>query len=129
MRVFEVGQVLTHERSFTDEDVLAFQRLSGDSGRHHVKPGASGRRMVHGLLTASIPTKLGGDIDYLAREMHFEFLRPVFVGDTVRCSAEITEVLRETGRVRLTMAGACSNQSGKEVLRFSTRGVVLDDAE
>ena len=126
MRVFEVGQVLTHERSFTDEDVLAFQRISGDAGRHHVNPDAMGRRVVHGLLTATIPTKLGGDLDYLAREMNFEFLRPVFTGDTIRCALEITEVLHEAGRARLTMVGVCRNQDGKEVLRFSTRGVVLD---
>lgn len=128
MRAFEVGQVLTHERTFTHEDVLAFQRLSGDAGRHHATPDAQGRRVVHGLLTASIPTKIGGDLDYLAREMNFEFLRPVFTGDTIRCEITITEVVPEARRVRLAMTGVCHDQNGKAVLRFSSRGVVLDDA-
>jgi len=127
-RVFEIGQVLTHERSFTDDDVLDFQRVSGDEGRHHVTPDATGRRVVHGLLSACIPTKIGGDLDYLAREMTFEFLRPVFTGDTIRCRLEITEVVRETDRTRLAMVGACHNQSGKEVMRFSTRGLVRHHA-
>jgi 3-hydroxybutyryl-CoA dehydratase len=128
MRVLEVGQVLVHERCFTDEDVVAFQRISGDGGRHHAQPDATGRRIVHGLLTASIATKIGGDLDYWAREMIFEFRRPVFTGDTIRCTLTIVELVPESGRVGLTMVGACHDQHGKEVLRISTRGVVLDDA-
>ncbi|WP_437291144.1 hotdog domain-containing protein [Sorangium sp. So ce406] len=128
-RPFQVGDVSGCERCFTDEDVLEFLRISGDAGRHHARPDAQGRRVVHGLLTATIPTRLGGEIDYLAREMTFEFLRPVFTGDTIRCEATITEVVPEAGRVRLAMSGGCWNQDGKEVLRFNTRGVVLDEAE
>ncbi|WP_437785641.1 hotdog domain-containing protein [Sorangium sp. So ce1097] len=126
-RAFQVGEVLACERRFTDEDVVEFQRISGDAGRHHARPDAQGRRVVHGLLTATIPTQLGGAIDFLAREMQFEFLRPVFTGDTIRCEATITEVVPEAGRVRLAMSGSCWNQHGKEVLRVHTRGVVLDE--
>jgi acyl dehydratase len=126
-RPFEVGEVSVVERRFTDEDVIAFQRLSGDAGRHHATPDARGRRVVHGLLTATLPTKLGGDIDFLSRDMHFEFLRPVFTGDTIRCEMTITEVVPEAGRIRLTLSGTCRNQDGKEVLRFVSHGVVLDE--
>jgi acyl dehydratase len=125
-RPIEVGEVSVFERRFTDEDVVAFQALSGDAGRQHAQPDALGRRVVHGLLTASLATKLGGDIDYVARDMHFEFLRPVFTGDTIRCEMTITEVVPEEGRVRLTLTGSCRNQDGKEVLRFVSRGVVPD---
>ncbi|WP_437569945.1 hotdog domain-containing protein [Sorangium sp. So ce542] len=125
-RAFQVGDVSAVERRFTDEDVVEFQRVSGDAGRHHAQPDAQGRRVVHGLLTATLPTRLGGEIDFLAREMQFEFLRPVFTGDTIRCEATITEVAREPGRVRLAMRGGCWNQDGKEVMRFQARGVVLD---
>jgi 3-hydroxybutyryl-CoA dehydratase len=123
---FQVGEVSVYERCFTVEDVRAFQRVSGDAGRHHTEPDAQGRLVVHGLLTASLPTKLGGDIDFLAQEMTFEFLRPVFTGDAVRCEMILEEVVPEAARTRLTARGACKNQHGKEVLRFVTRGVVLD---
>jgi acyl dehydratase len=126
MRQFVVGMTLSYARSFTHEDVLDFLRISGDAGRHHADPRPDGRRMVHGLLTATIPTKLGGDMDYLAREMVFEFLRPVFTGDEIRCDMTITEAVRETGRWRLVLEGACRNQEGKEVLRLRSHGVVLD---
>jgi acyl dehydratase len=126
-RAFQVGEVRAFERRFTDEDVLEFQRLSGDAGHHHARPDAQGRRVVHGLLTATIPTKLGGDMDFLAREMSFEFLRPVFTGDAIRCEMTIAEVTPEARRVRLTLSGSCRNQDGKEVLRFLARGVVRDE--
>jgi acyl dehydratase len=126
MKTFTAGTTLTHERTFTHEDVLEFARLTGDAGRHHETPGPDGRRIVHGLLTATIPTKIGGDLDYLAREMHFEFVRPVFTGDTIRCDVTITEAAHEEGRWRLAIEGTCKNQHGKEVLRMKTRGVVLD---
>ncbi len=118
------GQTFTWQRTFTAEDVEAFARLSGDRGSHHLHPDDAGRIMVHGLLTATLPTKIGGDLDYLAQEMTFEFLRPVFVGDTVRVDAVVTEVHREVGHIGLAVAFECYNQDGKKVLAGSSRGVI-----
>jgi 3-hydroxybutyryl-CoA dehydratase len=123
-----VGDVLTAERTFTEDHVRTFVDLSGDRGRHHLARDAQGRLMVHGLLTATLATTIGGQLDYLAREMVFEFLRPVFVGDTIRCTLTITEAVEEPGRQRLAMAVSFSNQDGKEVLRGSSRGVILAPA-
>jgi acyl dehydratase len=120
----KAGDVLSWERTFTVEDVRAFGRLSGDLGRHHVEPDAQGRLMVQGLFTASLVTKLGGDLDYIAREMTFEFLRPVFTGDTVRCTLTITDAVEEAGRLRARGAVVCVNQHGKEVLRASSDGII-----
>jgi len=55
-----VGQRFTWIRTFTDEDVRQFAEVSGDRGAHHVQPGPDGRVMVQGLLTATLPTKIGG---------------------------------------------------------------------
>lgn len=122
----DAGAVLSYERTFTLDDVRTFAALTGDRGTHHLVPDAKGRIMVHGLLTATIPTKLGGDLDYLAREMFFEFIRPVWVGDVIRCEATITSVAREEGRTALALTLLCTNQAGKEVLKGHTRGVILD---
>jgi acyl dehydratase len=121
----EVGEVRTYQRSFTVEDVRAFADLTGDRGRHHLLPDEKGRILVHGLLTATIPTKLGGDLDYLAREMFFEFIRPVYVGDSISCEATVTEVTPEEGRTALAFAMVCKNQLGKEVMKGHSRGVIL----
>jgi acyl dehydratase len=122
----EVGDRLSWSRTFTTEDVELFGRISGDQGVHHVQPDAEGRLMVQGLLTATLPTKLGGDQDYLAREMVFEFLRPVFTGDTIDCVVTVTRVEKQPGRTYAEFDISCTNQAGKEVLRSSTKGVILD---
>lgn len=120
------GDRFSAERTFTDEEVLAFAALSRDRGRHHLKRDASGRLMVHGLLTASIPTSLGGDLHYIAREMVLEFVRPVYTGDAVRAELVVTKATPEPGRVRLEMDVICKNQRGQDVLRGRSHGVILD---
>lgn len=59
-----------------------------------------GRLMVHGLLTASIGTKIGGDLNYIARNMNLDFLRPVFTGDTITCEATLSDVVQKLATKR-----------------------------
>jgi len=122
----EPGSRSEWRRTFTVEDVRAFSEVSGDRGVHHVALDASGRLMVQGLLTATLPTKLGGDLDYLARDMRFEFLRPVFTGEEIVCASVCTRAERQPGRTYAEFAITCTNPAGKEVLRASTTGVILD---
>ena len=122
----QVGDVNAWERTFTVEDVRQFGQLTGDQGVHHVEHDEQGRLMVQGLLTASLPTKLGGDMNYIAREMTFEFLRPVFTGDTIRCEVTIRHLEKVDGRTSMSADGVCRNQNGKEVLKFHTNGIIRD---
>jgi len=122
--MIHVGDVFAWERTFTEEDVRLFGRLSGDEGVHHMIPDEQGRLMVQGLLTATLPTKVGGDLNYIARELVFEFLRPVYVGDTVRCAVTITQLEQAEGHTRMAATWTCQNQSGKEVLIGHTHGVI-----
>ena len=68
---------------------------------------------MHGLLTATLPTKIGGDINFIAREMIFKFHRPVFSGDTVRCEVTILE-LTEDGRVHTAKVLLGVSQSARQ---------------
>jgi 3-hydroxybutyryl-CoA dehydratase len=120
----EVGQKATYERTFTAEDVHRFAEISGDKGIHHMRPDPEGRIMLQGLLTATLPTKLGGDINYIAQRVEFEFIRPVFVGDTVKAEAEITGVEPNEKHLRVSMRFVCVNQDDKEVMIGETSGVV-----
>jgi 3-hydroxybutyryl-CoA dehydratase len=122
----QVGDVTSWERTFTVEDVLLFGQLSGDQGIHHVRPDEQGRLMVQGLLTATLPTKLGGDMNYIARTMTYEFLRPVFTGDTIRCEVTITRLEQQDGRMAMSAEGICRNQHGKEVFLFQTNGIIRE---
>ena len=120
----QVGESISWERTFTEEDVRLFAQISGDRGEHHVTPDETGRLMVHGLLTATLPTKIGGDLNYIAREMTFEFLRPVFVGDTIRCETTITHLEQVEGRIHMAARYVCRNQKGKDVLQGHTHGII-----
>ena len=125
----EVGQKGTYTRTFTSQDVRSFAELSGDKGVHHMRPDAKGRIMVQGLLTATLPTKLGGDMNYIAREMFFEFVRRGFVGDTVTSEGVVKKVVGQEDKLEVSMSITCRNQDGKEVLQGRTEGVVrLDDS-
>ena len=81
----ERGDVHTLVRTFDADDVDAFANVTGDDQDRHTSPDAEGRRLVQGLLTASLLTDVGGDLEMLARSMEFHFLRPVYAGDTLRC--------------------------------------------
>ncbi|HVV83012.1 MAG TPA: hypothetical protein VHE35_08020 [Kofleriaceae bacterium] len=119
------GDTFTAERTFTVAMVEAFTAVSGDAGAHHVVPDDQGRLLVHGLLVASLATEIGGRLDYLARVLDFEFLRPVRTGDTVRVTMQVDEAIAEPGRTRLRLSGHGVNQVGKEVMTVRSTGVIL----
>lgn len=91
----KVGDIITFERTFSVRDVELFTEISGDEGIHHLTPDEQGRLVVQGLLTATLPTKVGGDHNALARTMNFEFFRPVFTGDTIMCEIKIEKYERQ----------------------------------
>ena len=120
------GDIITFERTFTAETVELFTKISGDEGIHHLSPDEQGRLVVQGLLTATLPTKVGGDHNVLARNMNFEFLRPVFTGDTIICEVTIEKYERqENNRTAIVATFICENQMEKEVLRGDFSGVIL----
>ena len=120
----KVGDVVSWERTFSEEDVRLFNRVSGDEGVHHVTPDAQGRLMIHGLLTATLPTKIGGDMNFIAREMKFQFHRPVFAGDTIICLVTIVELDPADKYTNVRSEFVCRNQNGKEVMSGYALGVV-----
>jgi 3-hydroxybutyryl-CoA dehydratase len=122
----KVGDIITFERTFTVRDVELFTEISGDEGIHHITPDEQGRFVVQGLLTATLPTKIGGDYNVLARTMNFEFLRPVFTGDTIICEVKIEKYERqENNRTAIIASFLCKNQNGKDVLKGDFSGVII----
>ena len=120
----KVGDVVSWERTFTEEDVRRFAEYSGDGGEHHVRADESGRLMVHGLLTATLPTKVGGDMNFIARQLTFRFHRPVYSGDTVRCEVKIEGLTDAGPYTQLKSSWVCRNQHGKEVMTGEAEGVI-----
>ncbi|GIN84598.1 hypothetical protein J6TS2_09840 [Heyndrickxia sporothermodurans] len=122
----KVGDIILFERTFTARDVELFTKISRDEGIHHISPDEQGRLVVQGLLTATLPTKVGGDHNVLARTMNFEFLRPVYTGDTIICEVKIDKYeSQENNRTAIMASFLCKNQNEKEVLKGNFSGVIL----
>lgn len=124
LRATRLGEKAAFTRTLTEADAALFIGVTWDVNPYHtddsyVAQTQFGRRIVPGLLTASLLTHLGGLWAFLATEMSFEFLGPVYVGDTVTAAAEVVEV-SERGWVRL--AGQVVNAAGQTVLRATIRG-------
>ncbi len=118
------GETRTFSRTFTTEDVAAFADVSGDRGTHHVEGKTP---MVHGLLTATLPTKIGGDMDFIARTMTFQFRRPVYVGEEITCETTVEEVVTGSERHEMVVSFSCENESDDIVLAGDIDGVIFRD--
>ncbi|NHN58725.1 MULTISPECIES: MaoC/PaaZ C-terminal domain-containing protein [Halorussus] len=120
----EEGDTRTVERTFTPEDVRQFADVSGDEQPRHLEPDDEGRLMVHGLLTATLPTKIGGDLEVLAHSMEFEFRRPVYTGETVVCEMATEKVEEREDRYELTSSVICEKEGGETVLTGAVEGLI-----
>ena len=119
-----IGDTISWQRTFSEDDIRLFNKMSGDEGVHHVTPDEKGRLMVHGLLTATIPTKIGGDMNFIAREMKFQFYRPVFAGDTIECEVTVVQLEPAEEYTNVHTEFICRNQLGKEVMSGHALGIV-----
>ena len=120
-----VGQTFTFRRTFTDGDVALFCGVTGDYNPYHQDEGFArespyGRLTIPGLLTGSMLTHIGGLLGFLAIEMSFEYLAPVFVGDSVSCTVTIVE--KDEAKRRVMASAGFVNQDGVEVLRARFSG-------
>ncbi len=120
------GEQFTIERTFTTEEVRRFAALSGDDQPRHTDPDADGRLLVQGLLTATLPTAIGGDLEMLAHEMDIEFRRPVYTGESITCEWTHETVERQGGRYAVTADVDCRNADGETVLSATIEGFVGD---
>lgn len=119
----KVGDSASRTKTITDADVQDFARASGDYNPVHLDEAYAattrfGKRIAHGMLTGSlISAVLGNDLPghgsiYLGQE--FRFKAPVFIGDTITATVEVT-AYREDKRIT-TLKTTCTNQDGVVVL-------------
>jgi 3-hydroxybutyryl-CoA dehydratase len=118
------GAVSRWSRTITEEDIARFAELSGDRGRHHLERDEKGRLLAHGLLTATLPTKLGGDMNYVARTMNFEFLKAVYAGDALTCDGVVISSAVQTARYKIRFSFEVRNQDGEIVLTGDSSGFI-----
>ena len=120
---FAVGDAATFSKTITEADILLFAGVSGDTYPLHVdaeyaKTTRYGQRVVHGMLSASLISTVTGLLlgtpGGIYVEQSLRFRRPVFIGDTLTASAEVTAI--DAAKQRLHCATAIVNQHGKTVI-------------
>ena len=120
----EVGTKNSLTRTLTEQDLLLFAKVSGDTNPVHLDEEYAATtqfegRIAHGMWTASLiscalATKLPGPGGiYLGQEL--KFMRPVKVGDTVTVQLEVLEINER--RKRATVSTNVVNQDGKTVVK------------
>lgn len=119
------GDTYTHSTEFTEDEVRQFAAISGDQQPRHTELDEQGRLMVHGLLTATLITKIGGDLEMLGNEFDLRFRRPVYTGDTVTCRWTNETVDAHSENRYYVVAGVeCWNQRDEVVLEATVRGYI-----
>jgi acyl dehydratase len=122
-----VGQTFTVERTFTTEDVRRFAEVTDDTQPIHTEPDEDGRLVVHGLLTGSLLTDIGGDLEVLAGRMEFEFRRPVRTGEPITCTWTVESVEEREDRYVLENDVVFRDGDGETVVTARVEGVVWKD--
>jgi 3-hydroxybutyryl-CoA dehydratase len=120
---FSVGDEVTFSKTITEADIALFVGVSGDTYPLHVdaeyaKTTRFGRRVAHGMLSASLLSTVNGLMlgtpGGLYVEQTLQFRRPVFIGDTLTARSEVVAI--DTGKRRLHCATTIVNQHGKAVI-------------
>lgn len=104
----EVGMKASYSQTITDADIKAFAGISGDHNPVHVDSEYAsvsrfGKRIAHGLMSAGFFSAIfgmripGPGCVYVSQSLNF--LRPVYIDDTVTAEVVVTKVDQEKRRV------------------------------
>lgn len=116
----KVGMSVSYSQTITDADVKSFAGISGDHNPIHVndeyaEQSRYKKRIAHGLISASFfsalfGTKLPGPGCVYAGQS-LQFKRPVYLGDTVTATAEVTAVDLQKRRVFFSTVCTVKNKA------------------
>lgn len=120
---YKIGDKVITKRRFSQQDVENFAELTGDTNPIHLdheyaEKSIFGRRVVHGIFTMSLFSKLfgtqypGNGGIYLAHSC--KFIKPVYVGDEVQAEIELVEL--DQDKLIGTFNTMCYNEAGELVL-------------
>jgi len=117
-------------RTITETDIVLHAGQTGDFYPHHMdaewcKTQPFGQRVAHGTLVFSVAVGMtAGTVNPRAISYGYDrlrFVRPVFIGDTIRVKVAIKEKKDDAKRPRqgiVVEAGEVVNQKGETVLVF-----------
>ncbi len=104
----KVGDIFTHDISYTQEQVNMYAQISGDTNPLHVdaqagKDSMFGRNIIHGHFSASVFTKIFGVLYFADGHVYMKqsctFLKPMFVDTPYQAVITVKEIFPEKNRV------------------------------
>ncbi|MEX1300132.1 MAG: MaoC family dehydratase [Desulfotignum sp.] len=119
----KVGQKASLKKIITEDDISNFIEITGDENPLHVdalfaEQTFFGQRIAHGMLSASLFSTLVGmhipGTGAIYKSQTLEFLRPVFIGDTLIAWFEIVALNPEEELIEIK--SWIENQDGKKVV-------------
>ena len=128
----KIGQKAFLKKTITEEDLSHFIAITGDENPIHVdkifaEQTFFGQRIAHGMLSASLFSTLVGmhipGVGAIYKSQTLEFLRPVFIGDTLYAWFEIIAIDLEDERIEIK--SWIENQDGENVIVGKTVASLL----
>ena len=127
----EIGQKAEYTRRVTEEEILLFAKVSGDTNPVHLDEEFAaatqfGGRIAHGMLTgafisAAVALNMPGPGSiYLGQTMSFK--RPVMIGDTLTVKLEVAS--KREGKNIAVLNCNVVNQHGKTVVKGEATALV-----
>lgn len=118
-----IGDSASFSKTISEADIYGFAGITGDFNPAHVnaveaEQGMFKQRIAHGMLSASFISTViamqlpGPGTIYAGQDLQFR--APVFIGDTVTATVELTEKLEE--RKWAKFKTTVTNQDGKTVV-------------
>jgi acyl dehydratase len=129
---FEPGHHVTFTKKFTEEDLQRFIEITGDVNPLHVDEEFAartqfGRRVIHGMLTASIFSTMVGMLlpgtGAIYRSQTIRFLLPVYLDETVTAHFVVRSVDR--AKHRLEIDAWIENEAGEHVIEGTCEAGLL----
>lgn len=118
-----IGDHACVSKTIAESDIYQFAGITGDFNPMHLNQEYAVRtrfkaRIAHGPLTQSLMASVLGmklpGLGTVILEWSCRFKAPVYIGDTITATAEISEKLADKKWVRLKLTW--TNQSGKTVV-------------
>jgi 3-hydroxybutyryl-CoA dehydratase len=122
-QTYRVGQKAFFRKTITETDIVLCAAITGDFNPLHTddvfaKSTRFGRRIAHGSIAAGlISTVIGMHLPgpgTVCISHSFNFLKPVFVNDTIKAEVEIIEIAADP--LRMKLSAKCINADEQCVL-------------
>jgi len=118
-----IGESADFTKTVTGYDVYSFAGITGDFNPAHINTvyaaeTAFGKTIAHGILSIGFISNILGTLlpgpGSITLSLDCNFMKPVFIGDTITANVKVTKL--DGGKNRVWLRTWCTNQKGDLVI-------------